>query len=231
MLNLNHASSESLMIQSMTGNVVIPMGWEYVIFNSLEDLDDIALVLLKEVKKGKIIYPPFEKVFRMLYETPLSIVRVVIIGQEPYHNHGQANGLAFSVDKGFPIPPSLKNIFNEIENETGCIMPSHGDLSRWARQGILLINASLTVDKYREKSHDIMWEGFVRRCIRACSEKGKVIFVLWGKKAGTFDKDIDTSNNLILKSSHPSPYSADKGFFGCGHFRKINDNINPPIRW
>jgi uracil-DNA glycosylase len=201
------------------------------------ELDEIYHVLQKEVQKGKQIYPAFENIFRPFYETPLESVKVVIMGHEPYYNPGQANGLAFSVNRGLNIPPTLMNIYYELKNEIhDFIIPTHGDLTSWTKQGVLLLNCSLTVEKGRKITHEMVWKGLIKRVIKECSNKGGTIFVLWGKEAFNFDLYIDTSINTILKSSHPSPYSANKGpekekFFGCGHFKIINELLTTPINW
>ena len=218
--------------------------------NFIHELEEIVEVIQREISNGVIIYPYLHQIMRPFYETPLNNVRIVIMGQEPYYNHGQANGLAFSVDKGVAIPPSLNNIFKEIsETVEGFVMPSHGNLSSWCKQGVLLINTSLTVEYHnhflldpllseprfqgrKKRSHEALWKGFIRRTIKLCSEKGNVIFLLLGKEAGYFDKDIDTSKNTIFKSSHPSPYSVNRGFSGCGYFKMINDLLKEDaINW
>jgi uracil-DNA glycosylase len=212
--------------------VVYPTGWEEVIISFENELNEIYYILKKEMQKGKQIHPKLRYIFRFFYETPLKDVRVVIMGREPYHNPGQANGLAFSVDRGVDIPPTLMNIYCELKSEIDNFnIPNHGDLTKWARQGILLLNCSLTVEKERKITHEEVWRGIVKRTIKECSDKGGVIFVLWGKEASSFDQYIDTSVNKILKSSHPSPHSAGKGFFGCNHFKMINEILQPPIDW
>ena len=211
---------------------ILPEGWEELIISFEKELDEIFETLQKEIQKGKQIFPNFKEILRPFYETPFEKVKVLILGQEPYHNPGQANGLAFSVNKGTEIPPSLANILYEIKTEIENFnFPTHGDLTSWTKQGILLLNCSLTVEKERKISHKMVWRGIIRETIKKCSNKGKVIFVLWGKEAYTFDKYIDTSKNTILKSSHPSPHSAEKGFFGCNHFKKINELLDTPINW
>jgi uracil-DNA glycosylase len=217
--------------------IMFPKGWEEVFINFKNELDEVYYILQEEIQKGKQIYPNFKDIFKTFYETSLEDVKVVIMGQEPYHNPGLANGLAFSVNKGVEIPPTLMNIYYELRNEIhGFSIPNHGDLTTWAKQGVLLLNCSLTVEKGRKITHEVVWRGLIRRIIKECSSKGGVIFVLWGKEAFNFDRYIDTSVNTILKSSHPSPYSADKGpekerFFGCGHFKMINELLDIPIDW
>lgn len=198
-----------------------------------DELDEIVTILEREINNGITIFPPLGNVLRALYETPLGDVRVVLLGQEPYKGIGKANGLSFSVSKEYPIPPSLTNIFKEISNEIEDFSPpSHGDLTRWCKQGVLLLNSALTTESGPStRSHDALWQRFTKTCIRLCSAKGGVIFVLWGKTASAFDKEIDTSKNIILKAAHPSPFSANKGFFGCNHFKAINSILNTPIDW
>lgn len=213
-------------------SILLPPGWEEFIISMADDLDEIVLVLKREMDNGIIIFPTLNNVLRAFYETPLSAVRVVMLGQEPYKGIGKANGLSFSVNIGHPVPPSLINIFKEISKEIDEFsIPSHGDLTKWCNQGILLLNSALTTESTSNRSHDALWQRFTKTCIRLCSAKGGIIFVLWGKVASTFDKEIDTSRNTILKSSHPSPFSANKGFFGCNHFKIINSILDTPIDW
>ena len=183
------------------------------------------------------IYPPGPQIFTALNQTPFSQVKVVILGQDPYHGHGQAHGLCFSVNKGVPLPPSLQNIFQEIYNELGVQQPGHGDLTAWAQQGILLLNTTLTVRAGKPRSHANQgWETFTDRIIQVISTyKSGVVFVLWGRDAKSKQPLIDSQKHLILTSAHPSPYSANYGFFGCGHFQQINEYLiqkgEAPINW
>lgn len=172
----------------------------------------------------KTIYPQKKDVFKCFENTSLKMVKVVIIGQDPYHGFNQANGLCFSVNKNTSIPPSLKNIFKEVRNDIGCSEPKHGDLSSWSRQGVLLLNSSLTVEKNNPGSHSkIGWEIFTNKIISSLSvQKDNLVFMLWGKHAIRKEKLIYDKNHLILKSPHPSPLSAYRGFFGCKHFSKTN---------
>lgn len=147
-----------------------------------DELDEIVLVLRREMDKGITIFPTLDNVLRAFYETPLSSVRVVMLGQEPYKGIGKANGLSFSVSKGHPIPPSLINIFKEISEEIkDFTIPSHGDLTKWCSQGVLLLNSTLTTEAGSCRSHDALWQRFTKTCMRLCSAKGGVIFVYWGK--------------------------------------------------
>lgn len=182
-------------------------------------------------------YPPAAKIFAAFDSTPFEDVKVVIIGQDPYHGPGQANGLCFSVNPGIDIPPSLRNIFQEIHSDTGAPVPASGDLSRWAAQGVLLLNASLTVREHQPKSHSgIGWETFTDAAVHAVAEKrDNVVFLLWGSDAIRKGAFIDRSRHLVLTAPHPSPLSAYRGFFGCRHFSKANEYLiahgKTPIQW
>lgn len=170
------------------------------------------------------VYPPGKEIFRAFDCCDFDSVRVVIIGQDPYHGQGQANGLCFSVRDGVTLPPSLVNIFKEIKNDLGKPIPKSGDLERWARQGVLLLNATLTVRASTPGSHQNKgWESFTDAVIRKLSEeKQQVVYLLWGAYAQKKGEIIDRNNNLVLMSPHPSPFSADRGFFGCKHFSQAN---------
>ncbi|MCR5089413.1 MAG: uracil-DNA glycosylase [Oscillospiraceae bacterium] len=183
------------------------------------------------------VYPDREKVFRALELTPIQSVKAVILGQDPYHEPGQAQGLAFSVPEGIPIPPSLRNIYEEIDREYGCGIPNSGNLEPWARQGVLLLNTVLTVREHEANSHaGHGWESFTDAVLKelGCQEK-PIVFMLWGGKAQKKEALIRSSCHLILKTSHPSPLSVYRGFRGCGHFRACNDflinNGLKPITW
>jgi uracil-DNA glycosylase len=198
--------------------------------------EQIVSFLKQERKAGKTIYPPGPLIFNAFTCTPFSLVKVVILGQDPYHNPGQAHGLSFSVPDGVPPPPSLINIFKEIHDELG-ITIHHSNLEKWAKQGVLLLNASLTVEANKPMSHSkIGWHYFTDSVINHLSKhKEHVVFILWGRFAGEKEKLIDRSRHLILKSAHPSPLSAHNGFFGCGHFIKANNWLKEhgikPIDW
>lgn len=192
--------------------------------------------LLSE-RKLHTIYPPASTIFEALNKTPLHKVKVVILGQDPYHGPGQAHGLSFSVPQGLPLPPSLKNIFKEISDDIGLAMPKNGNLESWAAQGVLLLNATLTVRAHQAGSHQKQgWERFTNAAIKAVSDNNKgVIFLLWGSYAQAKAELIDQSKHHILKAPHPSPLSAYRGFFGCRHFSKtntllINQGLEP-INW
>jgi uracil-DNA glycosylase len=179
---------------------------------------------LREEKKKYIIYPPGPEIFSAFNHTPFNRVKVVILGQDPYHGPGQAHGLCFSVPDGIPKPPSLINIFKEIQSDLGIPIPSKSNLTKWADQGVLLINAILTVRANAAASHqDKGWEMFTDAVIRNLSTRRKnLVFLLWGNYAQAKEKLIDSNRHFILKAAHPSPLSAYRGFFGCRHFSKTN---------
>ncbi|MBD3580975.1 uracil-DNA glycosylase [Flavobacterium selenitireducens] len=191
-----------------------------------------------DVKNGKICYPPSPKIFAAFDHSPFDKVKVVIIGQDPYHGPNQANGLCFSVAENVPVPPSLVNIFKEIRDDVGKPIPSDGNLERWADQGVLLLNATLTVRKGEPGSHQKKgWETFTDAVIKRISdEKSNVVFLLWGNYAQQKGKNIDMAKHLVLKSGHPSPMSANQGkWFGNRHFSQANaylkSNGLPEIDW
>lgn len=192
--------------------------------------------LLKE-KKRNTIYPPSGQIFAAFNAVPFDDVKVVILGQDPYHGAGQANGLSFSVNPGIPFPPSLRNIFKELKADLGYPVPESGDLSHWARQGVFLLNATLTVRARQPRSHQNKgWEQFTDDVIKKLSEnRSGLVFLLWGRYAGMKEKLIDTSLHYVLKAPHPSPYSASSGFFGCRHFSNTNQILKKtgrkPINW
>lgn len=181
--------------------------------------------LLQEKQDGKTVFPPGNLIFNAFNHTPFNNVKAVILGQDPYHGPGQAHGLAFSVQKGVTIPPSLRSIYKELQDDIpGFTPPRHGELTKWADEGILLLNATLTVRKGEAASHHNKgWEIFTDEAIRQLSDKKKgIIFLLWGKNAQAKIPLIDADKHFILKAAHPSPYSASHGFFGCRHFSKTN---------
>ena len=181
--------------------------------------------LLQEKQDGKTVFPPGNLIFNAFNHTPFNSVKAVILGQDPYHGPGQAHGLAFSVQKGVTIPPSLRSIYKELQDDIpGFTPPRHGELTKWADEGILLLNATLTVRKGEAASHHNKgWEIFTDEAIRQLSDKKKgIIFLLWGKNAQAKIPLIDADKHFILKAAHPSPYSASHGFFGCRHFSKTN---------
>jgi uracil-DNA glycosylase len=180
---------------------------------------------LTEEKAKYPVYPPGPLIFNAFQLTPFHQVRVVLLGQDPYHGPGQAHGLCFSVPQGIVPPPSLVNIFKEIQKDLGIPVPSHGNLEKWARQGVLLLNATLTVRANQAGSHQRKgWETFTNAVISRLSERRVgLIFLLWGRFAQEKDAFIDTNRHYILKAAHPSPLSAFNGFFGCRHFSKTNE--------
>jgi uracil-DNA glycosylase len=198
---------------------------------------DLKRFLLAERERGKRIFPRGSEWFRALDLTPLEQVRIVILGQDPYHGEGQAHGLCFSVRHGVRPPPSLVNIFKEMESDLGIRPARHGFLEHWARQGVLLLNSVLTVEMGRAASHrERGWERFTDRIIREVNAKTEpVVFMLWGSYAQRKAAFVDTSRHLVLKAAHPSPLSAHGGFFGCRHFSKANAFLEKlalkPIDW
>lgn len=197
----------------------------------------IKAYLQAEKAAGKILYPPLPLVFNALDSTPLDRVKVVILGQDPYHGSGQAHGLAFSVPKGVRPPPSLKNIFKELQRDLGLPPPSGGCLQRWAGEGVLLLNTSLSVEGGQAGSHArIGWDRFTDRVIKTVSDQHRpVVFLLWGAHAQGRRPLIDEGRHLVLETSHPSPLSARRGFLGCGHFSAANafleKNGQAPVTW
>ena len=189
----------------------------------LDYFKNLTSFVREEYKKFRI-YPPGREIFRAFEFCPFDSVKVVIIGQDPYHGPGQANGLCFSVRDGIPFPPSLVNIFTEINQDLGKEIPGSGDLQRWAKQGVLLLNATLTVRANSPGSHQNKgWEAFTDAVIRELSsEREHLVFLLWGSYAQRKGEMIDPGKHLVLKSPHPSPLSANRGFFGNGHFSKAN---------
>lgn len=194
--------------------------------------------LAQEKQHGTIVYPKPRDVFNAFNLTPFHEVKVVILGQDPYHGANQAHGLSFSVQKGVAVPPSLKNIYKELQADIlGFNIPSHGDLSSWAKQGVLLLNATLTVQAGEPCSHQKMgWEQFTDKAIEALSsEKSGLVFMLWGRHAQAKASLIDSGKHLVLTAAHPSPFSAYNGFFGCKHFSKANTYLlskgEKPINW
>lgn len=217
----------------------IESSWLHVLKDEFEKpyFKDIKAYLLQEKQQGKTVYPPGSLIFNAFNLTPFHQVKVVVLGQDPYHGAGQAHGLSFSVPYGVAQPPSLVNIFKEIKNDLGIEPPEHGNLEHWAKQGVLLLNAFLTVRANEPASHSkIGWEHFTNAVIKKISEeKDGVIFLLWGKFAQNKESLIDPFKHHVLKAAHPSPFSVHQGFFGCKHFSKTNqilENKNlPPIDW
>lgn len=205
-----------------------------------EKSEPYFLELLKFVAQRRRrveVYPPASQVFEAIRLCPLEGLKVVIVGQDPYHGPGQAHGLCFSVKPGVEPPPSLQNIYLEMEKDLGIPAVSHGFLQSWAEQGVLLLNSVLTVERSKPKSHaDKGWERFTDKVIEVVDRYCRgVVFILWGSPAQRKGARIDTSRHLVLRAPHPSPYSAERGFFGCRHFSKCNDyllqNGREPIQW
>ncbi|MBO3659900.1 MULTISPECIES: uracil-DNA glycosylase [Acinetobacter] len=214
--------------------------WKYGLSEFLlsPKMDALKTFLIEEKKADKVIYPPNHLIFNALNTTPLDRVKVVIIGQDPYHGPNQAHGLSFSVQKGVALPPSLRNIFHELHNDLGVKIPKHGDLTHWAEQGVLLLNAVLTVEAAQPTSHQKRgWEEFTDHVIDVLNEQREhIVFILWGAYAQRKGQRIDQNKHLILKAAHPSPLSANRGgFFGCKVFSKTNNYLKQhgiePIDW
>ncbi|WP_017732572.1 uracil-DNA glycosylase [Nafulsella turpanensis] len=192
---------------------------------------------IKKEYNSHTVYPPGKLIFNAFEHCPFDEVKVVIIGQDPYHNPGQANGMAFSVADGVRVPPSLQNIYKEVSDELGKPIPASGNLERWADQGVLLLNATLTVRANTPGSHQKKgWEEFTDAVIKLVSdEKENIVFILWGAYAQKKGAVIDDKKHLVLKSAHPSPFAANRGFFGNNHFIKANDYLKSkgkkPIDW
>lgn len=218
---------------------IFQSSWMNILEDELQKdyIQELAAFVQEERTSGKEVYPPEGLVFSALNETPFDDVRVVIMGQDPYHGPGQAHGLSFSVPEGVRPPPSLQNIFKELQSDLGVPIPNHGCLLHWARQGVLLLNATLTVRRGEPLSHHNRgWERFTDAVIRTLASRVKpAIFVLWGRSAKEKVAHIPLRNHVVLQAAHPSPFSAHSGFFGCGHFRKINNQLEgwgqPPIDW
>ncbi|MBQ7852950.1 MAG: uracil-DNA glycosylase [Muribaculaceae bacterium] len=219
-------------------NVKIESSWKQ---HLAEEWDKDYFVKLtdfvRQEYRSKTIFPPAAKIFAAFDACPFDHVKVVILGQDPYHDVGQANGLCFSVEPGIPMPPSLINIFKEIKSDIGTDMPENGDLSRWAEQGVLLLNATLTVEAHKAASHQGKgWEEFTDEVImRLANDRENLVFMLWGSYAIKKGAFIDRNRHLVLTSPHPSPLSAYRGFFGNKHFSKANEYLTlhkkEPITW
>ncbi|WHT38477.1 uracil-DNA glycosylase [Myroides odoratus] len=220
----------SFKLQHTSWNTVLQSEFEQPYFKDLQ-------AFVAQERATKTIYPPQEQVFQALESLDFSDVKVVILGQDPYHGEFQANGLAFSVHQGVKFPPSLKNIFKELEEDLGIKNIHNGDLSSWAKQGVLLLNATLTVEASKAGSHQKKgWERFTDAVIeRVATELEHVVFVLWGSYAQKKGKMIDRSKHFVIETAHPSPLSVYRGFYGSKPFSKINDYLvhtgQEPINW
>jgi uracil-DNA glycosylase len=220
-------------------NVEIEESWKEALQDEFtkDYFSQIVTFIKTEKSAGKIIYPPGSLIFNAFYKTPFDKVKVILLGQDPYHNPGQAHGLSFSVPPGISKPPSLINIFKELQTDLGITPSTHGNLEKWAEQGVLLLNASLTVRQNEPGSHSkIGWLEFTDAVIKKISKERKgMVFLLWGKFAQEKQVLIDETKHHVLKAAHPSPFSADKGFFGCRHFSKTNEFLMQeglqPIDW
>lgn len=220
-------------------NIQIEDSWKIALKDEFEKpyFKELRQFLYEEKENGKTIYPVGSHIFNAFNSTPFEKVRVVIIGQDPYHGAGQAHGLCFSVQKGIKPPPSLVNIFKELKETVPFTMPNHGCLQAWTEQGVFLLNAILTVEANKPASHQKRgWEDFTNAVIQQISQKREnVIFLLWGNFAQQKANLIDDKKHIILKAAHPSPFSAYNGFFGCNHFAKVNEILveraDTPINW
>ncbi|BCG26220.1 uracil-DNA glycosylase [Pseudomonas tohonis] len=219
--------------------IKLEAGWKEALRDEFDKpyMKALGEFLRAEKAAGKVIFPPGPLIFNALNSTPLDEVKVVIIGQDPYHGPGQAHGLCFSVQPGVPIPPSLLNIYKELKRDLNIDMPDHGHLQSWAEQGVLLLNTSLTVEQARAGSHANQgWQPFTDRVIEVVSaHQPNLVFLLWGSHAQSKQRLIDSTKHLVLRSAHPSPLSAYRGFLGNGHFSRCNKFLEQhglaPIDW
>lgn len=212
--------------------------WDEILRGEFDKPYYLALrEFLKQEYRTRVVYPDMYSIFNALKYTPYHAVKVVILGQDPYHERGQAHGLAFSVQKGVDVPPSLQNMYKELHTETSFVIPNHGYLVEWAEQGVFLLNTVLTVREHQANSHKGKgWETFTDTLIKHLSDrKEPIVFLLWGANARSKAPLIDQSRHLVLQTVHPSPLSAYNGFFGCNHFIKANEFLlahgETPIRW
>ncbi|MBK0063012.1 MULTISPECIES: uracil-DNA glycosylase [unclassified Acinetobacter] len=226
--------------QDKLGKVQLEQSWKYSLADFLLSplMDQLRNFLMQEKQDQKIVYPPSKQIFNALNTTPLDQVKVVILGQDPYHGPNQANGLSFSVQRGIALPPSLRNIFHELQTDLGVPMSNHGDLTKWANQGVLLLNSVLTVEAGQPTSHQKRgWEEFTDHVIDVLNERREhVVFILWGAYAQRKGQRIDRQKHLVLTAAHPSPLAANRGgFFGCKVFSKTNNYLKQngiePIDW
>lgn len=223
----------------MSDQIQLESSWKAVLNNEFNQdyFKQIKQFILQEKAKGKEVFPPGKLMFNAFNLTPFNQVKVVIIGQDPYHGLGQAHGLSFSVPTGIKIPPSLQNIYKEIESDLGLSIPNHGNLESWAKRGVLMLNAVLSVNSGEPASHKAAgWENFTNAVIYYLSQqRSNLVFMLWGRFAQEKELLIDAHKHLILKAAHPSPFSAYQGFMGCKHFSKANEFLKlkgiEPIDW
>ena len=224
---------------SAADNVKLEAGWKAALHDEFEKsyMRELGDFLRSEKAAGKEIYPPGALIFNALNSTPLAEVKVVVIGQDPYHGPGQAHGLCFSVQPGVKPPPSLVNIYKELKRDLNIDIPNHGYLQSWADQGVLMLNTTMTVERATANAHAGKgWQFFTDRVIEIVSEhQPHLVFLLWGAHAQSKQKLIDATKHLVLTSVHPSPLSAYRGFLGCGHFSRTNkyleQNGEAPIEW
>lgn len=226
--------------QDKLSKVQLDESWKISLSDFLlsQKMDNLREFLQQQKNAEKIIYPPSKQIFNALNTTPLNAVKVVILGQDPYHGPNQANGLSFSVQRGVALPPSLRNIFHELHADVGVERPKHGDLTHWAEQGVLLLNAVLTVEAGQPTSHQKRgWEEFTDHVIDVLNEQREhIVFILWGAYAQRKGQRINQDKHLVLKAAHPSPLAANRGgFFGCKVFSKSNNYLKQhgiePIDW
>lgn len=237
---MNTAVNSTNQQQEVLARVQLDESWKTALAETFfkQYMTNLRQFLADEKKQGKTIYPPAAEYFNALNTTPLSDVKVVILGQDPYHGVGQAHGLCFSVRRGIAIPPSLRNIYRELSTDVNAQPVSHGNLSAWAEQGVLLLNSVLTVEAGLAASHQGRgWELFTDEVIKVVNEQcSNVVFLLWGSYAQKKGQHIDTQKHLVLKATHPSPMAANRGgFFGCKHFSLTNAYLMEhgiqPINW
>lgn len=214
-------------LEDPAASVQIESGWKEALRAEFGKpyFQELKSFLIAEKKAGQVIYPPGPLIFNAFNATPFKSVNVVILGQDPYHGPGQAHGLCFSVQHGVKPPPSLKNMYKELNADVGFVTPTHGNLESWAGQGVLLLNSLLTVRARQAGSHKGKgWETFTDAAIKAVNDHREgVIFLLWGRYAQNKGEIIDPQKHVVLKAAHPSPFSAHSGYFGCGHFSKTNE--------
>ena len=223
----------------MSDTVQLESSWKRRLLPEFQKdyMKNLKAFLLEEKSRNKIIHPKASEWFSALKLTPFEKVKAVILGQDPYHGPGQAHGLCFSVLKGTPIPPSLGNIYKELKSDLGISPAPHGHLKSWAEQGVFLLNTVLTVESGRAGSHKGQgWEKFTTRIIQLLNEERRgLVFLLWGRFAFEKAEFVDNSRHCVLKAPHPSPFSADRGFFGCRHFSKTNEFLKSqglePVDW
>lgn len=220
-------------------SVQLEAGWKQALYDEFAKpyFRRLKQFLLTEKQQGYRVFPPGSQIFNAFNTTPFEEVKVVILGQDPYHGPGQAHGLSFSVPRGIAPPPSLRNMYKELADDVGVTAPNHGNLEAWARQGVLLLNAMLTVRARSAGSHQKQgWEQFTSAAIQRLNDQRKgIVFMLWGRYAQEKGAVIDPSRHLVLKAAHPSPFSAHNGFFGCRHFSQANAYLEQqgkkPIQW